>query len=441
MVMQNRRDLLQAHRLMTQRVSQALLCGEPDSPNRPLRRMTSAMISSVLLGVIVAGVFGVIGLLSPGAVSGLTQAGTLVVDTDTATAYVPCQGKDLCPAVNYASALLALDSSSGVRQVTVHQSALSGYTIGPLIGISGLPQDLPTSGDLVRGPWSVCASPGGSVLVAGASVGGSALGTSSAALVTADGQTDWLVWNGSRLTISPQVTQTLFGTAAATTVPAGWLDALPEGPAFAAPTLPGEGSVVTGPSGTDAPVGSVYVQRSPPQDYALTAQGRLSPVTPVVAALLQRVPGAPAAQQISPSMATGDLSGTVLPSAGLPATLPRVVMMASVLCVSYHGTSSVVTAGGTVPSGGVPVTGGGVDRVWLPAGRGALVGTSPGGTGTGATWFLVSGGRRYALSSPSVATVLGYNLSTSGVLLPASLVTLLPQGPVLNPAAATGSAG
>jgi type VII secretion protein EccB len=439
MAMQNRRDLLQAHRLMTQRASQALLCGEPDSPNRPLRRMTSAMISSVLLGVIAAGVFGVIGLLSPGAVTGLTQAGTLVVDTDTATAYVPCQGTDLCPAVNYASALLALDSSSGVHQVTVHQSALSGYTIGPLIGIAGLPQDLPTSGDLVRGPWSVCASPGGSVLVGGVSVGGSALGTSSAALVTADGQADWLVWDGSRLAISPQVMQTLFGTAAATTVPAGWLNALPEGPAFAAPALQGAGSVVTGPAGA-APVGSVYVQRSPPQDYALTAQGRLSPVTPVVAALLQRVPGAPAAQPISPSMAAADLSGSVVASTGLPATLPRVVMMSTALCVSYHGASSrVVTTGGTVPSGGVPVTGGGVDRVWLPAGRGALVGTSPGGTATGATWFLVSGGRRYALSSPSVAAVLGYDLSTSGVLLPASLVTLLPQGPALNPAAANST--
>jgi type VII secretion protein EccB len=438
--MQNRRDLLQAHRLMTQRVSQALLCGEPDSPNRPLRRMTSAMISSVLIGVIVAGVFGVIGLLSPGAVTGLTQGGTLVVDTDTATAYVPCQGKDLCPAVNYASALLALDSSSGVHQVTVHQSALSGYTIGPLIGISGLPQDLPTSADLVRGPWSVCASPGGSTLVAGVSVGGSALGTSSAALVTSDGQTDWLVWDGSRLAISPQVMQTLFGTAAATTVPPAWLDALPEGPMFTAPALQGAGSLVTGPSGTAAAVGSVYVQRSPPQDYALTAQGRLSPVTPVVAALLQRLAGAPAAQQISPSMAAGDLSGTAIPSQGLPATLPRIVTMPAVVCVSYHGVSSrVVTVGGTVPSGGVAISdGGGVNRVWLPAGRGALVGTSPGGTATGATWFLVSGGHRYALSSRSVAAVLGYDLSTSGILLPASLVTLLPQGPALNPAAATG---
>ena len=33
--MQNRKDLLQAHRLMTQRSALALICGEPDSPNQP----------------------------------------------------------------------------------------------------------------------------------------------------------------------------------------------------------------------------------------------------------------------------------------------------------------------------------------------------------------------------------------------------------------------
>ena len=98
--MYDRRDLLQAHRLMTHRMSQALLCGEPDSRNRPLRRMYTASASSVLLGVIAAGVFGVLGLLLPGRATGLNQPGTLVVDADTATAYVPCARGELCPAMN-----------------------------------------------------------------------------------------------------------------------------------------------------------------------------------------------------------------------------------------------------------------------------------------------------------------------------------------------------
>ena len=55
---------------------------------------------------------------------------------------------------------------------------------------------------------------------------------------------------------------------------------------------------------------------------------------------------------------------------------------------------------------------------------------------------LVPGGRatRYALSSSTVAQVLGYHLSSSGTVLPASVLELLPQGPVLDPAAATVAA-
>ena len=78
--MQNRKDLLQAHRLMTRRSALALLCGEPDSPNQPLRRLNLATISSVLVGVIAAAVFGVLGLLAPGSATGLTRPGTLVID-------------------------------------------------------------------------------------------------------------------------------------------------------------------------------------------------------------------------------------------------------------------------------------------------------------------------------------------------------------------------
>ena len=90
--MQNRKDLLQAHRLMTQRSALALICGEPDSPNQPLRRLNLGTISSLLVGAIAVGVFGVLGLIAPGSAIGLTRAGTLVIDSASATAYVPCDG-------------------------------------------------------------------------------------------------------------------------------------------------------------------------------------------------------------------------------------------------------------------------------------------------------------------------------------------------------------
>ena len=290
--MHDHRDLLQAHRLMTHRMSQALLCGEPDSRNRPLRRMYAASACAVLVGVIAAGVFAALGVFLPrsGHVTGLNQPGTLVVDTDTMTAFVPCAGGELCPAVNFASALLALDSPGATRRVAVTTAALAGYAIGPAVGIAGLPPMLPAASALVHGPWSVCTVGGATVLVGGMSTGGRALGPSDAALVSAEGG-EWLLWDSTRLAIQPAVAQTLFDTGPVS-VPLAWLDSLPRGPDFAAPELPGAGQLVAGPSGADSVAGQVYVQQSPPQFYVLTASGRLAPVTAVAAALLERVPGA-----------------------------------------------------------------------------------------------------------------------------------------------------
>src|SRR5712671_6404474 len=102
--MQSRKDLLQAHRLMTQRAALALLQAEPDPPDRPLRRLNVGVFSGVLVAVMVAAVFGVWGLLSPGNAQGLTAPGTLIIDSQTGTSYIWCQHGKLCPVVNYASA-------------------------------------------------------------------------------------------------------------------------------------------------------------------------------------------------------------------------------------------------------------------------------------------------------------------------------------------------
>jgi hypothetical protein len=82
-----------------------------------------------------------------------------------------------------------------------------------------------------------------------------------------------------------------------------------------------------------------------------------------------------------------------------------------------------------------------VSQVWLPPAQGALAGAASGNTVSGVTsYFLVTGATRYALSSQSVAAVLGYNLQTQATVLPAALLDLLPSGPALNPDAATNPA-
>ncbi len=441
--MQDRKILLQAHQLMTRRASLALLCGEPDSPNQPLRRMNTATITSIMVGVITAAVFGVLGLLAPTAASNLAKAGTLVLDQDTATAYVPCEGVKLCPVLNYASARLALDTSP-ISTVTVHQNSLSGYQIGPTIGIAGLPQDLPTPADLVRGPWSVCAAAGQTTLVGGLSTGGTAISQAQAVLAAAQGS-DWVLWNGERLLVAPHVMQDLFPGAQPAAVPAGWLDALPQGPDFAPPAIPGRGETVTGLNGQQLQVGQVLKQQLPAQSFVVEASGKLATVSPTLAELLQTVPGVPGPVEITNAAATMNLSGDAIPDGGLPLSPPMAVSQASTLCAVYGaGLQRSLTTGGTVPPGATATAGqAGVSAVWLPPGHGVLAGAAPSvqQPSTVTAWFLVCGSRRYALPSASVAAVLGYDVRSSGAVLPAAVLDLLPEGPVLAPAAATAPAG
>jgi type VII secretion protein EccB len=444
MPMQDRKILLQAHQLMTRRASLALLCGEPDSPNQPLRRMNTATVTSIMIGVIAAAVFGVLGLLAPTPASGLTKAGTLVLDQDTATSYVPCGDNQLCPTLNYASALLALDTAS-VATVTVHQNSLAGYHIGPTIGIAGLPQDLPTAANLVQGPWSVCTANGLTALVGGGSTGGAAVGQAQAVLVEAD-NADWVLWNGERLAIVPQVMEILFANEQPAAVPVGWLDALPQGPDFAAPKIPGSGDKVTGADGQVLRVGQVFQQEESLTGYfVVESSGKLARISATMANLLTTSPGAPAPMPITNAEAVTELSRDTIPYGGLPASLPKVVAQTATLCTVYGtGLQRSLTTGGTVPADATPTTGSaGVNSVWLPSEHGALVGAAPSvdQPSTVTAWFLVYDGERFALRSAAVAAVLGYNLQTAQTVLPASVVDLLPQGPVLDPSAATASAG
>jgi hypothetical protein len=237
------------------------------------------------------------------------------------------------------------------------------------------------------------------------------------------------------------------------TMPDAWLNAFPQGPDFAPPVIAGFGRPARGPGGSPARVGQVFATGAGAggaQQYYVMLPGGLAPVTQMQAALLDAAARQVAQGTVSLSLAAGDRARQVVPPGRLPGRVPSVVGYAAAtpLCVVYSGTAATapsgpqVTVGGTVPSGGVPVTGsGGLNQVTLPPGSAALVGVLAGppaaGQAPGVTsYFLVTGGRRYGLSSPSVAAMLGYSLPGQRSLLPAGVVDLLPQGPALDPAQA-----
>ena len=393
MTMQSRRDLFQAHRLMTRRASLALLRGEPDVPDQPLRRLNVAVFSGVFVAVIVTGLFFILGLLGHGSSSIQNTPGMLVIDKQTGTPFVFCEGRKLCPVVNYASARLALGNSP-LNQQTVDQSALTKFPRGPEIGIPGLPQPLPASSLLVRQPWSVCtqttSSPFGTqvitALVGGTSIGGRPL-WNSALVVTAQNQ-DWVIWNGQRMAVQKAGIVAL-AAPAIPPVPVRRSGSTPSrrGRRSPLPTIADAGATVTGPTGAPVKVGQVYlVNATSGAQYYVMLRNGLAQISQMQAQLLFTEPGAPPKATLALSQVSGHLSSTSVPGGGLPTSVPAVVTPAATapLCMVYSGGGTAVTGtalagqvetGGTVPSGGV-ATGvpADVGQITLPPGAGALVG-------------------------------------------------------------------
>jgi type VII secretion protein EccB len=477
---QNRKDILQAYRLMQERTALALMVGEPDSPNQPLRRRNTATATALIVGAIVAMLFALLGLIGKGgSAQALTNPNTLSLDTDTSTYYVSCtlsnKKAGLCPALNYASALLALDgqanSDGGPPSPTkISQSELSKYAIGPAIGISGLP-DPPTSANLegYKYPWAVCTENDQTTLVGGQPVTGStpvSAKQNQATLVTAPGSNntsnsqstpDWLLYNGARLNVYKYTLTSLLSQGVTpASVPATWLDALPQGPDYKAPFIANLGHASTAPPGTSgsAVTGQLYETSQNGPYFVLDSTGKLDPINAVQESLISDETGKSAAQ-IQQASVDPDLGPTVPAPKGLPtAQVPRITSLSSngsvpgssgnPLCVTYgQGVTAQFTIGGTVPQGS-PTTGGGavVNQVAIPSGYGALVGVAPVAASTGqakptaTTWCLLVDATRYALPTENTETVLGYQRSNE-ITLPASVADLVPAGPGLNPAQVT----
>lgn len=461
MTMQSRRDLFQAHRLMTQRAALALLRGEPDVPDQPLRRVNVATFLGLLLAVIAVAGFGIWGLLFKGGAALKFQPGqsTLIIDKQTGTNYVFCGKHDqnICPMVNHASGLLALKSST-VNVEPVNQSSLTSIPHGPELGIAGLP-DLPGPSLLITQPWSVCTQtlsnvPGiGTETIAkvagGIPTGSQPLG-SQGLLVSVPGQNqDWIILNGQRLPIFNDTRTAEYPEAQVVPVPLAWLNSIPQSPSsFQAPSITNRGATVTSPTGAKVNVGQLYQESGTANDFVTLEGGKLAPITPLQDQLLSILPGAPPQQQLpANALLPGDVVGK-LSQPGLPATKPTIsaAVAPAPFCVVYSGsgprlTSQIETGGRMPPAGtstGVRVNtpdAALVNDVVLPPGKGALVRE----TGDNVSYFLVTGGHKYALASRRVPSYLGYSTSQA-VQLPASVMDLIPTGPPFNPSRANDAA-
>jgi type VII secretion protein EccB len=462
--MQTKRDLYQAHRLMMQRVGLALLQGEPDIPESPMRRLSVAAFSGVMVAVLIAAVFGVLGLISPGGANGLDQGGMVIIERESGTKYVyDTAGKRMLPVLNYASARLALDSSSADSQRVVSRKSLAKFSRGPMIGIPGAPDSLPDPNHLVKKPWSVCVrngttSVGGTrsvtSLVAGKSVGGQGLGDNEAVAVQAGGQS-YVIWKNQRLhmTLPPNQASSITGVQPAA-VSQAWLNPIAQGTDFKAPAVGNRGEPVNGVGG-DASVGQVFKASPGGGTYVLLTDG-FAQISETQGSLLLAEPEtktlayhgqAAVPRQIDVAAVTSKPSTQRLLDPGLPPTVPRFVPWdgSSPLCAVYADTdkgsiSARMSIGGTVPQ--VPAStsaqGTTVDQVVLPPGGAALVGLLPGQGQLNAinNWYIVNdAGVCFPLKSKDTAEKLGYQTSEAAPI-PKGVLQLMPTGPTLDPAEA-----
>ncbi|WP_406074549.1 type VII secretion protein EccB [Micromonospora sp. NBC_01638] len=458
--MRTRRDQVQAYRFVTRRIVSALLSGDPETTNLPMRRLGMAVFGSVVAAAVVLGGVGAYGQLTGNAAPLQDQA--LVIERETGATYVFMRGQ-LHPTLNYTSARLILNKPDVVPR-TMSQASLRDRPRGVTLGIVGAPDALPDRKSLTGLPWSVCDVPdpvdmkrsSTRVVIDRALPGGTPLGD-GAALVAVDDQ-QYVLTNNTRLQVlgGPRTSTALnLPDAAKLWVGQQLINAVPAGPPLRKPSLPGEGqSSSRDVAGRSSTIGQVF--RAAGRHYVLAREGLVS-ISEITALLM--VSNGGRITDITPNQAADSSVEQRVEEEGLPPRMPTfypTVSGQTVLCATYRAGS----AGGPPTTtlevfdrapaeltasdpGLVPVRQTRRDAVrtaeavLLPGGKGVIVQASPGagtsGSGAaGSTVYLITPqGIRYPLGSAATLGVLGYDGITP-LAVPGSLLSLIPTGPTLN---------
>lgn len=473
--MPTRRDQLQAYRFAQARVHSALLAGDPDQLEQPLRRTGVATFAGVMVAVLVACGFGIFGLISPGSKKGWDSPGTLVVEKETGARFVyDARDGALHPVLNYASARLIL----GQPEVAVREfsrASLNGVPRGAPRGVAGLPDALPSPGGLVRGPWVVCSTapvggvPSLSVSVGFAPSGRHVTGPAGLLVRSPDGST-YLVWNDTRLLVpptSPALQSLGLDGKAPIPVSSTWVNSVQPGPDLKAP-VPAPVGVSTDYRNGDEAVftGQVFkvdLQALEPSYYLALKTG-IARISPVVANLLLGDPEtryayggpkakAPAPKPMDPAVANALPHLDAGIGAGLPQEVPQLVdapvdadgqpVPASV-CAAYSDTTGAGLASSVYVGDRVPGVPGGPSRTPSAAGQQVRLVLPPGaaslarplvrpGQPSDATFLVTELGAKYAVPPGGAAAALGYG-SVAPVPVPKGILDLVPSGPVLDAA-------
>jgi type VII secretion protein EccB len=454
--MRSRRDQVQAHAYVVSRLTSALVHGEPDAPESPLRRTGLGTFGGLLLGTLVLAAFLVWGLISAGNKPAALTAGELVMAKETGARYVYAE-HELWPVLNWSSALLLTGGNTALTVVPA--ATLAGIPQGQPLGIVGAPDTLPAAGAVNKGAWLVCAvtasRPEVSVTI-GVPAAVSPPPPNGGLLVQAQGA-QYLIWHGQRLKLdAPWIVGALgLGRARLLDVSPAWLNAVPAGPDLRPITVPGLGGPGPVIGAVRTSIGQVLVTRnvSSPSEFYLTEADGLAPITAAQAAIVLGDPSSAAAYPggtaapvpVSPGATVhAPIVHPTLPdTVGAPSSPPRSEGAGpGVPCMDYAGAGAVppqFVFAEPPPGAPPPLDSPGVSGSPQTA---SLIDVAPGGgafvrslaapgVGGDSLYLVTEAGVKFPVPSASTATALGYRAGRA-VAMPASLLGLLPTGPALD---------
>ncbi|EHR61073.1 type VII secretion protein EccB [Saccharomonospora cyanea] len=464
--MASKRDLLQAHQFLAQRVISALVTRDPDPEQPPFRRPGGAAVGSVVLGVLALVAVWVYGLLNPGGNTAWRDRPAVIVAEESGAQYVYLDGV-LHPVENHTSALLALGQHA--ETLSVSSASLAGVPRGPRIGIADAPDALPEPDLLLTGGWSLCSRsrPDGSgstvdesVLLAGTPApGGRPLADAAVLAEVPGGGEQYLIAGGYRHPIHRPDTVAVglaLQSEPKTRATRALVDVLPLGQPIAPVALEDVGEPSSAvPTRSDVRVGQLLVVRtSGGREHYLAEATRLRAISPMQYDIQRADPatrkayedGEPFGIALSPAAAAEARRTPVeRPGPGAaPTKRPRITGGGG-LCVTYEPGATVptlrvdprLTDVATVATTrntehGMPLA----DHVHVEPGRAVLVEAMPAaGAYAGTLMVVTDQGRAHPLPSREVLDLLGYG-DVEPVRLPAGIVARVPLGSSLDPAQA-----
>lgn len=437
------------HRFLMRRMTHALVRGDVGMRDDPLRSQSLALAVGCVLAVIVVAACAVLAFFQP---RGRLGDSPIVMVRDSGAMYVRI-ADTLHPVLNTASARLITGASGAPRLVS--RSAVDDASGGAALGIPGAPDFIGAPLTAQESGWAICEDAESKTTVI--------LGVSDrprieerSVLVTSRDEgaaSTYLLYEGRRAKVDlrlPAVVKALrLDGVAPRPVSRTLLDALPEAPPIAAPSIARAGAA--GPSLLHGfPVGSVLrTQRADSSELFVVLADGVQRIGEVTADLIRftHSHGQRGITAVEPGVVGAVPGVDHLPVAGYPER--GGVTDGPVLCAQWRWSDdtesawAAVVAADVLPNGRAVAlaqadgAGPRIDSVVLPKGRSAYVratGVTGDGARNGPAYLVDDAGVVFGIHDEQAAERLALS---APVPAPWPVLARLPRGPVLSVQAAS----